>query len=141
MQPLEIADSNANPWGELEIRLFAYLDGGIGAVIPSMFSTLSLRKLVQWPGLKVRVDRTIGTVCLRKGRTKTVTIGVDAIEEDSGLVERATGGRDEEGSNSSVMVLDCCCSTSPSTVFDIAFTSGGQGGGAIEVEFVAVRKC
>jgi hypothetical protein len=40
MQPLELDDSNANPWGELEVRLFAYIDGGTGAVIPSMFSTL-----------------------------------------------------------------------------------------------------
>jgi hypothetical protein len=141
MQPLEAQDSNANPWGELEVRMFAYLDGGIGAVIPSMFSTLALRKLVQSPGLKVRIDRVIGTVCLPKGKTKTITIGVDAIEEDSGLVERATGGRDEEGSNSSIMVLDCCCNVPPSTVFDISFTSGGQGGGAIEVEFTAIKKC
>lgn len=145
MQPLEIEDSNANPWGELEVKMFAYLNSGTGvttgAVIPGMFSRLSLSKLIQWPGLKVRIDRTIGTVCLRKGKTKTIIVGVDAIEEDSGLIERATGGRDEEGSNSSIMVLDCCCSVPPTVVFDISFTSGGQGGGAIEVEFMAVKRC
>jgi hypothetical protein len=141
MQPLELADSGANPWGELEIQMFAYLDGGIGTVIPSMFSTLSLRKLLQFPGIKVRVDRTIGTVCLAKGKTKTITIGVDAIESDAGLLERITGGRDEEGSNSATMILDCCCSVPPSVSFDVSFTSGGQGGGAIGVEFTAIRKC
>ena len=138
---LEPGDSTLIPMDNLEIKMFAYLDGGIGAVIPSMFSTLSLpHKLAQHAGLKVRLDRPIGTVCLRKGKTKTVTIGVDVIEEDSGL-ERPVGGRDEEGSNSGTMILECCCSVPPSTVFDISFTGGGQGGGAIECAFTAVRKC
>lgn len=137
----ELDDSNLNPWGELEVRLFAYLDGGIGAVIPSMFSTLTLRKLLQHPGVKVSINRTIGTVYVSKGQTKLITIGVDAIEEDAGLIERVTGGRDEEGSNSSTMNLDCCCGSSITTSFDISFTSGGLGGGAIEVGFTAIKKC
>lgn len=141
MQPLELKDSNANPWGELEVRMFASLDGGIGAVIPSMFQTLGLRKHIQHAGLKVGVNRTIGTVCLPKGGTKSVRITCDAVEEDSGLVERATGGRDEEGSNFGTMNLDCCCNVQPTLSFDIAFTSGGQGGGAIEVGFIAVKAC
>jgi len=140
MQPLEIQDSNANPWGEMEVKMFAYLDGGIGAVIPSMFSNLTLRKLIQYPGLKVSINRTIGTVCLTKGKQKMITIGVDAIEDDAGLLERATGGRDEEGSNSTTMNLDCCCSTPITATMDISFTSGGQGAGAIEVGFTALRK-
>ncbi len=141
MQPLELDDSNANPWGEMEVRLFAYLDGGIGIVVPSMFSTLTLRKLIQNPGLKVSINRTIGTVCLPKGTTKMITLGVDAIEEDSGLIERATGGRDEEGSNSYPMTLDCCCCSPITATFDVSFTSGGQGGGSIEVGFAAIKKC
>jgi hypothetical protein len=140
MQPLELVDSNANPWAEIEVKMFAHING-VGAVIPSMFSTLSLRKLVSDPGLKVTIGRTIGNVCLKKGRPKMITITVDAIEEDSGLAERATGGRDEEGSSSGTMVLDCCCSTPPTLAFDIPFTSGGQGRGAIEVGFTAVRTC
>lgn len=140
MQPLEAVDSNANPWAEIEVKMFAHING-VGAVIPSMFSTLSLRKLISDPGLKVTIGRTIGNVCLKKGRPKVITIVVDAIEEDSGLAERATGGRDEEGSSSGTMVLDCCCSTPPTLAFDIPFTSGGQGRGAIEVGFTAVRTC
>ncbi len=140
MQPLELDDSNANPWGEMEVKMFAYLDGGIGAVIPSMFSNLTLRKLIQHPGLKVSVNRVIGNVCLTKGKSKIITIGVDAIEDDAGLIERATGGRDEEGSNSVTMSLDCCCTSPITATMDIFFTSGGQGGGAIEVGFTAVRK-
>lgn len=140
MQPLELEDSNANPWGEMEVKLFAHING-VGAVIPSMFSTLSLRKLISDPGLKVTLGRPIGNVCVRKGSSKNVTITVDAIEEDSGLLERATGGRDEEGSSSATMTLDCCCSTPPTLAFDIPFTSGGQGRGAIEVGFTAVRTC
>lgn len=141
MQPLELDDSNANPWGELEVRLFAYIDGGTGAVIPSMFSTLTLTKLIQHPGLKVSINRTIGTVCFPKGKTKLINIGCDAVEIDAGLIERATGGRDEEGSNSTTMNLDCCCNTPIKAAFDINFTSGGQGGGAIEVGFSAIKKC
>lgn len=140
MQPLELDDSNINPWGEMEIKMFAYLDGGIGTIIPSMFSTLTVRKLIQYPGLKVGINRIIGTVTVQKNKAKTITIGVDAIEEDSGLIERATGGRDEEGSNSSTMILDCCCCSPTAITFDVNFTSGGQGAGAIEVGFTAQKK-
>jgi hypothetical protein len=141
MQPVEIMDSNLNPWADIEVQMFAYLDGGTGAVIPSLFSYLTLGKLAQYPGPKVSVERPIGTVCLRKGRTRIVTVTVDAIESDKGLLERLTGGRDEEGSNSGTMVLDCCCSQEPKLIFDVQFTAGGQGGGAIQVEFAARRSC
>ncbi len=137
----ELDDSNLNPWGEMEVRCFAYLDGGIGAVIPSMFSTLTLRKLINHPGLKIGVNRTIGTVYVKQGQKKRIQIGCDLMEDDSGLIERATGGRDEEGSNSTTMELDCCCGSSITASFDISLTSGGQGGGAVEVGFMAVKKC
>ena len=141
MQPVELADSNANPWAELEIRMFAYLDGYIGSVIPSMFSTMSVKKLAAFQGIKNSVGRTIGTVSVRKGKSKTITIGCDVIEEDAGLAERVTGGRDEEGSNTATMILDCCCASAPTLAFDVHFTSGGLGMGAIEVGFDAVKKC
>lgn len=137
---LEPVDSNLNPWGHLEVKMFAYLDGGIGAMIPNMFSALSLDKLVQHAGLKVAIERRIGTVCLPKGSTKMIRIGVDAVEEERGLVEQSAG-RDEEGSSSGVMVLECCCSVPPTVSFDLEFTSGGQGGGAIEVGFRADKTC
>lgn len=141
MQTGEAMDSNANPWGEMEVKMFAYLDNGIGAMIPNMFGTMNLRKLVNHPGIKVSVRKNIGTVCLANGKSKTITITVDAIEEDSGLAERATGGRDEEGTSSTTMNLDCCCSSSLTATMDLSFTSGGQGGGALEIGFTAIKKC
>jgi len=141
MQPFEVEDSTANPWSKMELRMFAYLDGGIGAVIPSMFSTIDVDKLLQWPGVKVTIERRIGIVCLPKGRTRVVGINLDVIESDAGALERLTGGRDEEGSNRGTMLLDCCCTTPQTLSFDVQFTSGGQGGGAIEAEFTARRTC
>jgi hypothetical protein len=144
MQPLELDDSNANPWGELEVKMFAWVDSGLGplgAIVPSMFSDLSLRKLLQHPAVPVHVNRTIGTVEVPKGKPKTIIVGVDAVESDAGLIERATGGRDEEGSASATMTLDCCCSAPSTCSFDVSFTSGGQGGGAIEVTFSANKRC
>lgn len=141
MQPLELDDSNANPWSELEIQLFAYLEDGTGAVVPSLFSSLSLRKLANYVGLKVTVDRKIGQVTVRKGSSKVVKLFVDAVELDSGLVERLTGGRDEEGQSTGSMVLDCCCSAEPTAEFEVNFTSGGLGGGTIGVGFAARRAC
>lgn len=141
MQPLELEDSPANPWADIEVQMFAYLDGGIGAVIPSLFSTIPLGKLIQHPGNWVTIERRIGIICLPKGRTRLVRVHCDAIESDKGLLERLTGGRDEEGSGSGMMQLDCCCSAEPTLVFDVQFTAGGQGGGAIEVAFAARRTC
>lgn len=141
LQPLELEDSQANPWADIEVQMFAYLDGGIGAVIPSLFSAIPLGKLIQHPGNWVTVERPIGKVCLPKGRTRLVRVNLDAVESDKGLGERLTGGRDEEGSASGIIQLDCCCSVEPTLVFDVQFTAGGQGGGAIEVAFAARRSC
>ena len=141
MQPLELDDSGANPWAELECIIFASLSDGTGAVFPSLFSPITLSKLLQHPGMWVSVERLIGEVCLPKGTTRLERIKADVVESDKGLIERATGGRDEEGSGWGVMALDCCCSTEPTLIFDVPFTSSGQGGGAVSLEFYARRKC
>lgn len=135
---IEPVDSNIQPWGEMEVKMFAYLDNGLGALIPNMFDSMKLKKLVDQPGIKVNVGVTIGTVCIPKNTTKMVTITVDALEEERGLAEQSAG-RDEEGSNSTIMNLDCCCSSSITASMDLAFTAGGQGGGAIEIGFTAVK--
>lgn len=141
MQNLELDDSVANPWSEMEIQMFAYLDNGIGAVIPSLFSALNVRKLLQYPGVPVTVERLIGQVSIRNGQSKNVVVTVDAIESDAGLIERATGGRDEEGSAKGILSLNCCSCDDQTTEFDLSFTGGGQGGGTIGIKLVARRSC
>lgn len=140
MQILEPVDSNIQPWGEMEVKIFAYLDNGIGALIPNMFDTMKLKKLVNQPGLKINVGTIIGTVCIPAGTTKMVKINADSIEEERGLIEQ-TAGRDEEGSNTTIMNLDCCCSSPITASMDLYYTSGGQGGGAIEIGFIAIKRC
>lgn len=137
---IEPVDSNIQPWGEMEVKLFAYLDNGIGALIPNMFDSMKLKKLIDSPGIKVNVGAFIGTVCIPKGSTKIVSITVDGLEEERGLIEQSAG-RDEEGSNTTIMNLDCCCNSSLTASMDLSFTGGGQGGGTIEIGFTATKKC
>lgn len=137
---IEPVDSNIQPWGEMEIKMFAYLDNGIGALIPNMFDSMRLKKLINQPGIKVNVGTIIGTVCIPKGTKKEIRIQVDALEEERGLIEQ-TAGRDEEGSGFAIMNLDCCCSSSTTASIELSFTGGGQGGGTIEIGFAAIKKC
>jgi hypothetical protein len=141
MQNLEIADSVANPWAEMEIQMFAYLDNGVGAMIPSLFSTIGVRKLIQFPGVPVTIERLVGQVSVPNGQSKNVTVTVDALEVDSGLIERVTGGRDEEGTAKGTLTLNCCSCDDQLTEFDLNFTGGGQGGGTIGIKVVARRSC
>lgn len=139
MQLLEIPDSNIDPWSDLELKMFASMDG-IGAIIPGMFSTLNIGKLANHIGLWTQINVLVGTVSVRKGQPLTKILRVDAIESDAGAIERALGGRDEEGSGTGGIILDCCVSSPITCTFEIPFTSGGQGGGAIEVRFSATKK-
>jgi hypothetical protein len=139
MQPLELDDSIANPWGEIEFQAFAYLLPDMtGTVFPSLFTTITLRKLIQHAGLQVTIGRKVGRVCVPKGQTRLQEVGADVLESDSGLIERATGGRDEEGTGRGILTLACCTGITPTCVFDVPFTSGGQGGGAVQLTFTAI---
>lgn len=136
----EPGDTNLGLIGPMEVRMFASING-IGAVIPNMFSTLSLSKLINKPGVWCQVNQSIGRIEACKGQPKTITISVDAVEVEEGLVEQAVLLRDEYGTASVGIVMDCCCSV-PSTVsVEINLTGGGQGGGAIEAKFSATRIC
>jgi hypothetical protein len=140
MQLLEVEDSNVNPNADLELRLFGSMRGR-GAVVPGMFSTLNISKLANHVGLWTQVNTVIGTVMVKKGQPLTEIVRVDAVEIDSGLVERLTGGRDEEGSGTNSVILDCCVSSPVTFTVEVPFTSGGQGGGSIDVRFSATKKC
>lgn len=134
---IEPFDSNVNPFAEMEIRIFASIDG-IGAIIPNMFSTINLRKNISKPGLWVQVKRRVGVVTVCKGKPKHLTIDVDAVEVDDGGVE-ALGVRDEHGSGSGTMVLDCCLPVPATTSIEVHLDHNGLGGGAIEVKLVATK--
>lgn len=138
--PLEVLDSNVTPIGMMEVRMFASI-AGIGAMIPDLFGYLSLHKLINHAGVWSQVNRSIGTVEVTKGKPKTVTVTVDAMEVET-AAERATPlNRDEYGTGSGDVTLDCCCDTKTPLTIDVSFTGGGQGGGEISVQFVATKKC
>ena len=133
---IEPIDSNIDT---IEVRMFASIDG-IGAVIPNMFSVITLHKLVNQLGVWTQINQRIGVVSVSKNTSKSFNIRVDAVEVEEGIAEQATALRDEYGTGSGMMTLDCCCSTAPILIFDIDFTGGGQGGGAISAKFTAVKK-
>lgn len=137
--PTEPFDSNVNPFAEMEVRLFASI-GGIGAVIPNLWSTLLLRKNLMRPGLWSPVGIPIGTVSVCRGKSQIFTIDVQAVEVDDGGVE-ALGVRDEYGSGSEDMVLDCCVSMPIEKDVGVQLDNGGLGGGAIEAKFEARKIC
>ncbi len=134
---MEPQDSNID---NIEVRMFASING-IGAVIPNMFSVLTLHKLVSQPGVWTQINQRIGTVDVTKSSPKTLKICVDAVEVEDTIMENMLALRDEYGTGYGSMTLDCCCTSMPIVCFDIHFTGGGNGYGAISVQFTAEKKC
>ncbi len=137
--PLEFVDAAANPFAEMEMRLFPSING-IGPVIPNMYSTLPFRKPLLKPGHWYPINRYVGTVTVCKGTPKKVDLNLAAVEVDDGGVE-ATAARDEYGTANFSMVLDCCSSQPTTATVEVHLDYGGLGGGTFEARFVATREC
>lgn len=63
------------------------------------------------------------------------------VEVEDTLVEQVAGLRDEYGTATGSMTLDCCCSVRPTLSFEVHLAGGGQGGGTVEVKFTATKTC
>ena len=138
---IEPADSNVNPLGEMEIRMFASIDEPpfLGAVIPDLFSYITIHKLLFEEGVWQAVNRVIGRKCISKRTPVTVPLRVHAVEVEH---QEPLAMRDEYGTATGSLTLDCCCTTiTPTTTFELSFTGGGQGQGKIACQFIAQRVC
>lgn len=132
-------DSNV---GAMEIRVFAHIDG-IGAVIPGMFSTLNLHKPIGNPALWTTVNTKIREVTVPKNISKAFIIKVDGKEVEHTITENVAFIRDEHGSASGTISLNCCCQA-PVIQIELPFTAGGAAlanRGSIEARFSAIKKC
>lgn len=142
--PVEIDDSNIQPMADLECWMFASIDPlhNIGACIPdpSPASFLALHKQITDPyGPWVSVNRCIGSATVKKGSPLTVPLTLTAVEREP---DRAVPlNRDEWGSATEHLTLDCCYSNYSPIHIPVSMTSWGQGGGAITGKFIVVKKC
>lgn len=135
----EPGDSNL---GAMEIRIYAHIEG-VGAVIPGMFSTLSLHKPIGNPALWTTVNTKIKEVTVPKNTNKDFTIKVQGKEVEQTILENLLYLRDEHGAGKGTLTLNCCC-MAPEITIEVPFTAGGLGlgnRGSIEVRFSAVKKC
>lgn len=140
------ADSNIVPWGALEIWMFATIDPlrAIGACIPAAdpLSNLSLHKQITDPyGPWVTVNRCIGTVMVKKGVPLTVPLELTVVERENDSDRLQLGNRDEWGSATTNLTLDCCYSNYSPIQVSVGLTSWGQAGGAVSALFVVKRSC
>ena len=142
--PIEPADSNVLPMSEMEIWMFASIDPlhNIGVCIPdpSPASYLPLHKQVTDPyGPWVSVNRCVGTVSVKKGVPLMVPVTLTGVEREPDRLLPLN--RDEWGSGTENLTLDCCYSNYSPVLIPVPLTSWGQGGGAITGKFIVVRKC
>lgn len=145
---LEAPDAGEVPLliNQLEVRLFASIDN-VGVLIPSLSTTMGLRvpSLLSGggPGLWMSLDRVIGRVFVKKGTSRTITVDFQGAEIDEGI--EAVLGKDEYGSASGSITVDCCSAKIyPPAPTDLSFNFGGIGGGnpgAISMAFHARRVC
>lgn len=147
LEPADMGDAGPTI-NELEVRLFASIEN-VGVLIPGLSTTMGLRVpsflAGGGPGHWVSLNNAvINRVYLKKGTTKAVTVDFQAAEVDEGI-ERPAGWKDEHGTASGSITLDCCTSKIyPPMPTDLSFDFGGTGGGipgAISVAFYARRVC
>jgi hypothetical protein len=140
------ADSNIVPWGALEIWMFATIDPlrAIGACIPAAdpLSNLSLHKQITDPyGPWVTVNRCIGSVMVKKNVPLTVPLELTVVERENDSDRIQPGNRDEWGSTTANLTLDCCYSSYSPLQISVGLTSWGQAGGAVSALFIVKRIC
>lgn len=140
------ADSNVLPTGMMEVWMFASIDpiNNIGVCIPdpSPTSFLPLHKQITDPyGPWVQVNRCVGTATVKKGVPLTVTVSLTAVEREDALERTQPINRDEWGSNTGTVTLDCCYSNYSPFDIPVSLTSWGQAGGAITGRFIVVKRC
>jgi hypothetical protein len=122
---------------------FYFTVGGTGFLWPGLGSTMDLRAdgLPGGPGLRVSIERPVKRICFPKGTTINVLFETDCVEMDAGI-ERPAGMKDEYGTGSSVITLDCCMERIyPALPVDINLIYGGEGRGMVQVGFYAQRVC
>ncbi len=148
MQTFEPTDSNLVPTMVMEVWMFASIDPvyNIGVCIPtpSPLSYIPLHKQITDPyGPWEQVNRKVGTATVKKGVPLTVPLLLTAVEREISLLSKLTppGNRDEWGSNTGTVTLDCCYSNYSPIDIPVLLTSWGQGGGAITGRFIVVKRC
>lgn len=144
MQTLEPDDTNVLPINELEVWMFASIDPlhNIGVCIPDPgpASYLPLHKQLTDPyGPWSTVNRCVGTATVSKGAPLVVPLTLTAVEREPNRLIPAD--RDEWGSATETLTLDCCYSNYSPIMIPVALNAWGQGGGAITGKFMVVRKC
>jgi hypothetical protein len=140
--PSEVPDTAV---GLMEVWMFASIDPvqNVGVCIPdpSPMSSVTLHKqLTDSAGPWISINRLVGTVTLRKGVTKKVDIMLTAVERELSAVEQAFPlNREEFGSGTASVSVDCCYSDYSPIEVHVDLTSWGQGGGAITGKFIVVK--
>jgi uncharacterized coiled-coil protein SlyX len=140
------ADSNALPYGMMEVWMFASIDPmhNIGRCIPdpSPTSYLPLHKQITDPyGPWVSVNCCVGTVTVRKGVPLTVPLSLTVVEREDAAERAQPMNRDEWGSATQDITLDCCCASYPPIRISVSLTSWGQAGGAVTGQFLIRKTC
>jgi hypothetical protein len=140
------ADSNVLPTGMMEVWMFASIDSvnNIGVCIPdpSPTSYIPLHKQITDPtGPWVQVNRCVGTALVKKGVPLNVTVSLTGVEREDAAERVQPMNRDEWGSNTGSVTLDCCYSNYSPFDIPVALTSWGQAGGAITGRFIVVKRC
>ena len=140
------ADSNVLPTGMMEVWMFASIDAvnnnGVCIPDPSPTSYVPLHKQITDPtGPWVQVNRCVGTTTVKKGVPLTVTVSLTAVERETAAERVQPINRDEWGSNTGIVTLDCCYSNYSPFDIPVSLTNWGQAGGAITARFIVVKRC
>lgn len=126
-----------------EIKIFATVNGS-GIIYPSLFGVMDIKKRKNRPGIWYPINRVINRVCISKGCARTFDIRFDVIERDAGRGggnKELVAGKEEFGSGTARLTLDCGCSEIGPFHKEINLLGGGRGEGAIEIEFQATKVC
>lgn len=143
--PIDAGDSNALPTSVMEIWMFSSIDHihNTGVCIPdaSPLSYLPLHKGLNKQPSWTSVNRLVGTSTVRKGSPLKKEISLTAVERENALERMKPVNRDEWGTATETVTLDCCYSDYSPILISVPLSSWGLAGGAITGRFIVVKRC
>lgn len=119
---------------KLELQVYAYVPGVGGVLYPSLGGHVMVQGKLESPGSWAGVNVLIVRVCIPKGQTKSIPLHLELKESDKIF-------KDDIGSGSFNIVLNCCCNDINVISHEVGLTQGDGGKAVIGLEFRVEKVC
>jgi hypothetical protein len=119
---------------KLELQIYSFVPGIGGILYPSLGGHVMVQGKLGSPGSWVGAGVLVTKVCIPKGQTKSTQVITEVKESDKVF-------KDDIGSGSFSISLNCCCNDMGFISHEVQLTSGDGGKAVIGLEYRVEKVC